>query len=289
MPSLTAKTKILNALKTQLRVIQGASSGVRATARAYVENGVIKEVNMTRGGSNYAANPQVLVNGGGGTGADLRAKVLSGEDSVTSVEIVNGGTGYTTAPIITILPPTAAYNSLVYENVFRDFKFLQEINDFPTICFSTGRLQREHYGGGVVYERFRVNIRGYVMEDNSIEACEDLAEDIERVVNRLRDVKTNTNAQPITESRILSISTDEGLFEPYGIVDVIAEITYDYESFGPDEEGNFILLESGDGFLLTESGDFLILKDSVGQSFLLLEDGVGQLLSEDGAALLQEN
>jgi hypothetical protein len=289
MPSLTAKTKILNALKTQLRIIQGSSSGVRATARAYVENGVIKEVNMTRGGSNYAANPQVLVNGGGGTGADLRAKVLSGEDSVTSVEIVNGGTGYTTAPIITILPPTAAYNSLVYENVFRDFKFLQEINDFPTICFSTGRLQREHYGGGVVYERFRVNIRGYVMEDNSIEACEDLAEDIERVVNRLRDVKTNTNAQPITESRILSISTDEGLFEPYGIVDVIAEITYDYESFGPDEEGNFILLESGDGFLLTESGDFLILKDSVGQSFLLLEDGVGQLLSEDGAALLQEN
>ena len=289
MPSLAAKTKILNALKTQLRIIQGSSSGVRATARAYVLDGVITEITITRGGSNYASNPRVLISGGGGTGADLRAKVLSGEDSVSSIEIISGGSGYTSAPTIIILPPTDAYNSLVYGNVFRDFKFLQEINDFPTICFSTGRLQREHYGGGVVYERFRVNIRGYVMEDNCIEACEDLAEDVERVVNRLRDVKTNTNAQPIVESRVLLVSTDEGLFEPYGIVNVVAEITYDFEAFGPTGDGNFILLEAGDGFLLTESGNFLIIEDGAGQSFLLLEDGVGQLLSEDGAALLQEN
>lgn len=289
MPSLTAKTKILNALKTQLRLIQGSSSGVRATARAYVLDGAITEITVTNGGSNYAASPRVLISGGGGSGADLRAKVLSGEDSVSSIEVVSGGSGYTSAPIITILPPADAYNSLLYGNVFRDFKFLQEINDFPTLCFSTGRLQREHIGGGVVYERFRVNIRGYVMEDNCIEACEDLAEDVERVVNRLRDVKTNTNAQPIVESRVLSVSTDEGLFEPYGIVNVVAEITYDFEAFGPTGDGNFILLEGGDGFLLTESGDFLIIEDGAGQSFLLLEDGVGQLLSEDGVALLLEN
>jgi len=285
MPSLAAKTKILNALKTQLRLIQGASSGTRATATASIGGGAITAVNIVNAGSNYAANPTVRIVGGGGV-ADLRARVLNGEDGVSTVDIVDGGSGFTSVPTLIIDPPASAYNSLVYGNVFRDFRYLQEINDFPTICFTTGRLTREHIGDAVVYETFRVNIRGYVMQENSIEACESLAEDIERIVNRLRDVRTSTYAQPIVESRVLSIRTDEGLFEPYGVVDVQAEITYDYEALAPTNDGNFILLEAGDGFLLTENGEFLLLETPAGVSYLLLEDGVGQLLAEDGSALI---
>lgn len=289
MPSLTAKSTILSALRAQLRLISGSDSGSRATVTVSIGDGAITAVTITGAGSNYDSNPLVTISGGGGSGASLRAKVLAGQDSVSEVEIVSGGSGFTSVPTVIISPPAASYNSLLFNNVFRDFKFLQEINDFPTICFTTGRLTREHIGAGVIYETFRVNIRGYVMSDNSIESCEDLAEDVERVVNRLRDVRTSSFAQPIVESRVLSVRTDEGLFEPYGVVDIAAEITYDYETLGLAADGDFILLEGGDGFLLTEGGDFIILDSPTGPSFLLLEDGVGQLLAEDGSTLTLEN
>jgi hypothetical protein len=118
----------------------------------------------------------------------------------------------------------------------------------------TGRVNREHQGGGLRYDTLGVSIRGYVMQDDSVSACEDLAEDVEQVVNKLRDVKTAENAQAIVDSRVLSIRTDEGLFEPYGVVDVLAEITYDYDVV---VNTGYLLLESGDGFIISENGDLL--------------------------------
>lgn len=253
MPSaLTAKTKILDALVGQLRLIGGVTSGTAATATVTLAGGSLDQVTLTNGGRGYEYEPQVTVVGDG-VGAVVRAHKELGRDSVDSLTVVDVGSGYTTATI-TIAAPPLSFNSSVYSNVHRDWKYLQEINDFPTICMMTSRVNREHKAGDIRYDTLGITLRGYVMQDESIEACEALAEDIERVVDRLRDVKTAENAQAIVDSRVLSIRTDEGLFEPYGVVDVLAEITYDWEVV---VNTGYLLLESGDGFIISENGDLL--------------------------------
>lgn len=274
MASLTGKQKIVNALSSQLRLINGNTSGTAATATCTVSGGAIDAITLTSSGRGYEVVPEVTVSGN----ASLRAIKNSGEDFITEIQIIDGGTGYTTAPTISIgTPPT--FNSLLYQNVFKDFRYIQEINDFPSITMSTGRIDRDHQMGGVIYDQFLMNLRGYVMSENPIETCEDLAEDIERVVNRLRDVKSDKGVRGIVESRVLEIRTDEGLFEPYGILDVTAQIIYDYEAL---INSGFLMLESGDGFLLTEGGEPIILEGAAGQNILVIEDGVGQLLDSSG-------
>jgi len=253
MPSsLTAKTKILDALRGQLLLIGGGVSGTQATGTVTLVGGAIDTTTLTGGGRGYEYAPEVIVSGDG-SGASIRAIKPGDQDSVTTLEIVDGGSGYTTASLSIAAPPLS-FNSSVYSNVHREWKYLQEINDFPTICFMTGRVNREHQGGGIRYDTLNVSIRGYVMQDDSVSACEDLAEDVEQVVNKLRDVKTAENAQAIVDSRVLSIRTDEGLFEPYGVVDILAEITYDYDVV---VNTGYLLLESGDGFIISENGDLL--------------------------------
>lgn len=274
MASLTGKQKIVNALSSQLRLINGNSSGTAATATCTVSSGSIDAITLTSSGRGYETVPEVTVSGN----ASLRAIKNSGEDFITEIQIIDGGSGYTTAPTISIdTPPT--FNSLLYQNVFKDFRYIQEVNDFPTIVMTTGRIDRDHQMGGVIYDQFLVNLRGYVMSENPTETCEDLAEDMERVINRLRDVKSDKGVRGIVESRVLEIRTDEGLFEPYGILDITAQIIYDYEAL---IDSGFLMLESGDGFLLTEGGDPIILEGAAGQNILVIEDGVGQLLDSSG-------
>ena len=53
--------------------------------------------------TNFGITPSVSITGGGGTGAT--AEVTLSGDSVASISITNGGSGYTTAPTITITYP----------------------------------------------------------------------------------------------------------------------------------------------------------------------------------------
>lgn len=91
--------------------------GATATATATLTNGAITGVNITNGGSGYASGismpntatvsvaPKVQVTGGGGTGAVIVPVVTNGV--ITSFTILNGGTGYTSTPTITIASPKA--------------------------------------------------------------------------------------------------------------------------------------------------------------------------------------
>ena len=58
---------------------------------------------VTSGGSGYTGNATVAITGGGGTGATGTAVQVGGV--ITSINITNAGTGYTSAPTITIAPP----------------------------------------------------------------------------------------------------------------------------------------------------------------------------------------
>lgn len=116
------------------------------------------------------------------------------------------------------------------QNVIRQFKYIDDINAFPTICFYVTNEARRHIGAGIRYAILTINIRGYVttnVEDrlNAIDVADDLLEDIEFIVNGLSYL-AEAHALNIEEARILRVVTDEGLFDPQGIAEITAEIVY---------------------------------------------------------------
>jgi Divergent InlB B-repeat domain len=74
-----------------------------ATALPTVVNGFVVAVTVTDGGDGYTTAPQVMITGGGGTGAAATAIVLEGK--VDRVIVVNAGSGYTETPTVLIAPP----------------------------------------------------------------------------------------------------------------------------------------------------------------------------------------
>jgi len=157
--------------------------------------------------------------------ASVRTQVV--DLLVSDLKNIDGGTA-TSNPGNFIDPYT--FKSNVFDtNVFRNWKYLEEINDFPTICFMVGAVSRQHVGGDVRYEFFEVNFRGYVHGEDSLNLADDLSEDIDFIVNSFRNRALTTNSTlEISDGLVLSVSTDEGLFDPYGLCDIRAEISYRY-------------------------------------------------------------
>ena len=157
--------------------------------------------------------------------ASVRTQVV--DLLVSDLKNIDGGTA-TSNPNNYIDPYT--FKSNVFDtNVFRNWKYLEEINDFPTICFMVGAVSRQHVGGDVRYEFFEVNFRGYVHGEDSLNLADDLSEDIDFVVNSFRNKALITNSTlEISDALVLSVSTDEGLFDPYGLCDIRAQISYRY-------------------------------------------------------------
>ena len=110
--------------------------------------------------------------------------------------------------------------------VHRSYKYLEDINDFPTITLGgTPREDLVEIGDGQILRSLRQSIRAYVMSDeDSLADSENLAVDIEGVV---AGYAANAANLSVHRSQVVSLSTDEGLFSPYGIADVEIEITYE--------------------------------------------------------------
>ena len=73
---------------------------------------MVRAINVTKGGSGYSVDspPIVSITGGGGSGAEASAIILSGE--VSAIDVTAGGTGYTSIPTVTIAdhPTTVTYS-----------------------------------------------------------------------------------------------------------------------------------------------------------------------------------
>ena len=74
-----------------------------ATATATIDSGAVNAIAVTDGGEHYnsALPPSVTISGGGGSGATATATV-SAAGIVTGISITSGGSGYTSAPTVTI-------------------------------------------------------------------------------------------------------------------------------------------------------------------------------------------
>ena len=66
-------------------------------------------------------------------------------------------------------------------------------------------------------------------DDNSIERAADLAQDIQYVLDSMKYRQTFKTLD-VTECRVQTLSTDEGIMDPYGVVEIRALIVYIQDS-----------------------------------------------------------
>jgi hypothetical protein len=109
-------------------------------------------------------------------------------------------------------------------NIFKRFKFLDELNDFPSICFVAGSESREQLGVNRRLGTIEVALRGYVFDENNV----DIAEILESKVDSF-SANVAALANGVSDARVVSFRTDEGLLQPYGVADLEVEILYDLE------------------------------------------------------------
>lgn len=121
------------------------------------------------------------------------------------------------------------YKTNVFNNVFRRQKYLNEINDFPTICVRATGEDRLELGAGIRFGTFGFEIRAYVKNEAIIETEEDLADDIEFVLENLTSEAT-ARARELTDVRITSTETDEGLMAPFGVVIINGILRYQQDA-----------------------------------------------------------
>jgi hypothetical protein len=113
-------------------------------------------------------------------------------------------------------------------NVFRQFKYLDEINDFPTVCLVAGSESREELGANRRLGSIGVALRGYVFDENNIDTAEILAQNVESKIDSF-SANVAARANGVSDARVVSFRTDEGLFKPYGVADLEIEILYDLD------------------------------------------------------------
>ena len=120
------------------------------------------------------------------------------------------------------------FKSNVFDNVYDRWKFHSDINDYPTILFTIGQELITHISSNVRYGSFLVQIRGYVKDEDSLSAADDLLEDIEFVIENIREASGFIDNQ-FVDARIVNLSTDNGLLQKQygiGITDMTVDFSY---------------------------------------------------------------
>ena len=108
-------------------------------------------------------------------------------------------------------------------------KFWDEVEEFPSVHVNSGSETREYLGAGEKFRFLTITFRCYVNEEDSVAALEKLLEDVETVIednNPLTYTDPLGNTITTIQHSIISIDTDEGVLEPLGIGEIIAEIQY---------------------------------------------------------------
>ena len=114
------------------------------------------------------------------------------------------------------------YQVNLFDNVFRRLKFLDEINDFPSVYLQAGTEDRVYQSKGLTTSTLDLMIRVYVNTEDAVETLESTMQDIEFVIYNM-----DTEKYGMMDVQVATMSTDEGLLDPYGIGEVGVTVQYD--------------------------------------------------------------
>jgi hypothetical protein len=140
-------------------------------------------------------------------------------------EVVN----YLVTQLKTIDGTTSAYGytfkTNLSQNVYKGLKYIDQINDFPSIYIQAGE-ETYRYNSKTNTEAFMsVMIRVYAYEEHSLYKLEDIVDDVTHVLERIKYAQDHK----IISAEILSIDTDSGLLEPYGLGEIMLTVLYDVD------------------------------------------------------------
>jgi len=117
----------------------------------------------------------------------------------------------------------------VYNNVHPRLKFWDEVDQFPAIHLNSGSETRQYQGGGYKDRFLNITLRCYVKETDASLALDELLEDVETVIEKngkLTYVDRQGRTQSTHDIIIISINTDEGVLEPFGVAEVLVQVHY---------------------------------------------------------------
>lgn len=147
---------------------------------------------------------------------------------------------------------TAIVNSLISHlstatsaRGFRGYRFLHEINDFPSFYIAFENERRIHRGGGSSYGVIAFNLRGYCWSDD-LSSVETFMRLLETAVQTYRPL----HLRFVDEARVTAARTDEGVMQPYGVVDLSLEVLYQFDA-------NFSNSVTADSMLVTADNNII--------------------------------
>jgi len=111
----------------------------------------------------------------------------------------------------------------IHRNVYRGYKYIDEINDFPSLYVVSGQEQRVYHTKDLTESIVSTTIRCYVYSDDAEQQLNDLIQDIEHVIYNM-SLDVQLQLQDIT---IKEIDTDSGLLEPYGMAEIFLNIRFE--------------------------------------------------------------
>lgn len=117
------------------------------------------------------------------------------------------------------------FHNNLYKNVYKGLKFLDQINDFPSIYLQAGQEVYNYESKGSTTASLEIMLRVYAYTEGSITVLEDMVEDVTRIVERI----DYTQNDRIIDCLILSVDTDGGLLDPYGLAEIKLNVLYDVE------------------------------------------------------------
>ena len=119
------------------------------------------------------------------------------------------------------------YKTNLFQNAYAKLKFWDEVNDFPSVYLTPGSEMREYHPGDFAWGFLNISIKLYCRGESAQEELETLLEDVERCVDKNRNLVYNTaTGHDTTEILVQSITTDEGLLSPYAVGEINLQVRY---------------------------------------------------------------
>jgi hypothetical protein len=119
------------------------------------------------------------------------------------------------------------YKTNLFQNAYAKLKFWDEVNDFPSVYLTPGSEMREYHPGDFAWGFLNISIKLYCRGETAQEELETLLEDVERCVDKNRNLVYNTaTGHDTTEILVQSITTDEGLLSPYAVGEINLQVRY---------------------------------------------------------------
>jgi hypothetical protein len=126
-----------------------------------------------------------------------------------------------------VIDGSASYKTNLFNNSFPKLKFWDEVSDFPAVFTVAGSESREYHPSAFTWGYLGVSLKVYAKGEDCQQLLEDLLEDVENVIDANRVlVYDQTLGHETTEILISSITTDEGLLNPYAVGEINLQVRY---------------------------------------------------------------